>query len=449
MTPFEYRFGKLSLAIITIVMLAISVPTMVAQPVMKLTVDDVLRLALEHNRDYLAASEEVIKAQGEIGRARSGAFPQLRMNSYYSRNMKLAPLFFEADGEVQELQFGFKNNFGASLSLYQPLWEGGKVYTAYAIAKQYKKYSEAGSRVMADMVVYNGELLFHQVILESSRLTVLEKALETYTYNLKVVTQFYDQGLVSRYELLRAQVEKSNIEPQLLATRSNLRLAKKRLKSFLGFDLDQPIELVDQPVDTNLEYLPDLDSLKSIASSERPEAYQAELMIDLRDKAVAVSKADYFPSVGLVSQYDWRSESDNFTLSGNASESWTAGVQMSWSLFDGGRTRSAVSIARAEHRQAKLAHEQMSDQIKLDVEQAYDHLQQARQMLSVQSETIAQAEEGLRIANLRYEAGEGTLLEVLSAQTALTDARTSLAEATFMFKEALASLKKATATDWQ
>ncbi|MCK4371871.1 MAG: TolC family protein, partial [candidate division Zixibacteria bacterium] len=87
------------------------------------------------------------------------------------------------------------------------------------------------------------------------------------------------------------------------------------------------------------------------------------------------------------------------------------------------------------------------DRIRLEVEQAYDELLQTTKTVEIHSETIAQAEEGLRIAELRYEAGEGTLLEVLSAQTALTDARTSLAQARFALRRSLAGLKLATTID--
>ena len=72
---------------------------------------------------------------------------------------------------------------------------------------------------------------------------------------------------------------------------------------------------------------------------------------------------------------------------------------------------------------------------------------QVKKALDIQGATIAQAEEGLKIANLRFETGVGTQLEVLSAQAALTEARSQLAVATFMFRKARAELRKATTVD--
>jgi len=94
-----------------------------------------------------------------------------------------------------------------------------------------------------------------------------------------------------------------------------------------------------------------------------------------------------------------------------------------------------------------LARHQTVDDIELEVEEAYDHLLRAKEALDIQGNTIAQAEKGMDIANLRYESGIGTQLEVLSAETALRDARRILAEALFAFRQAKAGLKKATTID--
>ena len=411
------------------------------------TVIDVRLRAVEFNRTCLSAREEISKAQGDISKARSGALPHINVSTRYSRNLRLAPFLMEQDGEMHEIKIGFKNDFSANISLRQPLWEGGKVYTAYSIAKQYKNYTEAKADEVAQTIAYNAEVMFHTVILEKARLEVMKQAHETYIHNLKVVEKFHSQGLVSRFELLRARVEESNIRPQILEAESGVRMAEKRLKSFLGIDLNEPIQLVEAVDDTSLVGLPPLEQLIESALSSRPEMKQAEFMADMRRNAVKVARAGYFPSLSAVSSYGWQSQSDEFALDRNTSDSWTAGVTLSIPIFDGGLTRGEIGKAKAEHRQTELAVEQLKDDITLEVEQACDRLLQARKTLDIQGGTIAQAEEGMRIANLRYEAGEGTLLEVLSAQTALTQARTALTQATFVFRNARASLRKATNID--
>jgi outer membrane protein len=257
-----------------------------------------------------------------------------------------------------------------------------------------------------------------------------------------VVEKSYSQGLVSEYELLRARVEKSNLIPQILAAESQVRLSEKRLKSFLGLDLGESLSLVERTDDTTLSSLPPLPSAKNRALARRPEVLQLDYLTDITGKAISVAKAEYWPSLKAVSSYNWSSQSDALTLDENISRSLTAGLELTFPIFSGLERSGTVSQAKADHIQTRLKAAQLDDDVRLQVEEAYDRILQAKKSLDVTGETIAQAEEGLKIANLRYESGVGTQLEVLSAQAALTDARNAQAEALFFFREARARLKR-------
>jgi len=413
-----------------------------------LTVEQVRHRALEFNRTYLASKEEISKAQSDIIKARAGALPNLSAGGSYSRNFIIPSFFAKMDDEVTEIETGFSNNFNASLSLRQPLWQGGKVFTALSIAKLYKKYSERQAEATKAAVVQNAEVLFYSAVLEKSRLAVLKKAFEATSHNLEVIEKLYSQGLVSEFEVLRARVEKANIQPAILNAESEVRLSEKRLKSFLGIDLNESIGLVEEVGDTSLIDLPLLGALVDTALARRPEMQQADFLTEISHKAIRVAKGGYYPSLDAISSYSWESASNDFTLSGHTAESWTAGITLSIPIFSGGYTKGEVKQRYSEYNQARLAAQQLQDDIRLEVEGAYDQLVQAKKALDIQKETIAQAEEGMRIANLRYETGEGTLLEVLSAQAALTAARNSKAEALFSFRAAGSQLKKATTLDF-
>ncbi|UCE25593.1 MAG: TolC family protein [Candidatus Zixiibacteriota bacterium] len=413
-----------------------------------LTVEDVRRMALEFNRTYLAAEEDVVKAQSEIAAARAGALPEITVNGSYNRNIKLPSFFLNPEGqETIEFKAGFKNDFAASVSLRQSIWKGGKVFSALKIAKLYKDYSLEVREQVRATVIYNAELLFYQAILQQSDLEVLRRAFEANSYNLEVVEKSYSQGLVSEFEVLRARVEKSNLLPQILAGESELRLAEKRLKSFIGMDLNEEIALIEAEDDTSLKQLRPLPSLTDEALGNRPEMKQADYLAQITKKAIGVARGDYFPELEAVSTYGWSAQSDEFTLSDNTVQTWTAGLNLTFPLFKGGATRGRVKAARADYEQAMLAQKEARDAIRLEVEQAYDQILQAQKSLEIQGVTIAQAEEGLKIANLRYESGVGTQLEVLSAQTALTQARNNLALAKFVYRQARAQLKKATTVE--
>jgi outer membrane protein len=418
-----------------------------------LSLEKVRYLALKNNRQYQTARKELDRSRGEIISARSGALPQLSFNSSYTRNiekreMLLPGEIFGGSGFIK-VPISQNNDFSFALSLTQPLYSGGKVGSALSIAKIYSKYSQEKVNEVEAEIVFGAEGLFYNAILAGSNLDVLKSADEQLTYNLSVVQKYFDQGMVSEYELLRARVEKLNLEPQLVAAESQVKLTRKRLKSFLGIRLDEDITLVSDYSDTTLGALPSLDSLVDMALSDRPEIKQAQLQKEGYKKAIRIAKGNWiYPNLSLNTTYSVSASSDDFKLSNReVVKGWTASLMLNIPLFDGGRTIGEVRKAKTDYYQSILAEEQASDDIRLEVEQAYDNITMARRAMESQKETIAQAEEGMRIANLRYESGVGTQLEVLSAQTALTDARKNLSKAIYDFRLAKSALRKATKYD--
>ncbi|MCP4705809.1 MAG: TolC family protein, partial [candidate division Zixibacteria bacterium] len=233
---------------------------------------------------------------------------------------------------------------------------------------------------------------------------------------------------------------------QLISAESNLNLSRKRLKSFLGLPLNENISLIADLSDTFSVNLPTLDTLIIMAINERPELKQANLNKRGRKKAVRIAKGDWlYPNIYANATYQMTGSSQDIKFdAGDRSDSWAASLTVNIPIFDGARTIGEVRKAKVDYYQAKLTEQQLLDDIKLEVEQAYDNLIQAGKALETQTETITSAEEGKRIADLRYESGIGTQLEVLSVQTALTLARTQYIQTVHSYRLAKAALKKAT-----
>ena len=407
-----------------------------------LTIEKVRQRALEYNRQLLSAKKELDRSKAEIISARSGALPQLSLDGRYTRNLTTRELFF--GDEV--IPISKNNEFDLSLSLTQPLYIGGKVGSALKIAKIYREFSEEAVKQVEREVVYSSEEIFYNAILAKSILEVIKKESEVWNLNLEIAEKQFSQGMISEYELLRARVEKLNIEPKLIAAESDLSLARKGLKSFLGFPLDEKISLVADLTDATIVTLPALDTLITLAISERPEIKQADLNKRGREKAVRIAKGDWlYPNIYANATYQLSGSSGDFRFrESEKSDSWTASLLVNIPIFDGARTIGEVRKAKVDYYQAKLAEQQLLDNIKLEVEQAYDNFIQAGKALEAQTETITSAEEGKRIADLRYESGIGTQLEVLSVQTALTLARTQYIQTVHAYRLAKAALKKAT-----
>ena len=122
------------------------------------------------------------------------------------------------------------------------------------------------------------------------------------------------------------------------------------------------------------------------------------------------------------------------------------GARATWPLFDGMLTRGKVTQARAQLSQAELDQADTRRRIELEVRQSYSDYLQALELLEAQKKTVEQAEESLRLAVARFRAGTGTQLDVLSAQTALTEARSNQIQALYDYNVAVAALERATGT---
>ncbi len=424
----------------------------VAQAEQPMNLADVRAQALSHNRSYLSAIEDENIAQAEITRTRADALPELRFDGSYSRSFLIPKVFFGVtdslgNTETLELSTGYDNNFRATISARQPLWHGGKVYTAYDVDKLYRKYSKAKTDQVKANVLYKADVLFHNISLSRANLETLNSEQAAANSNYDVVEKRRTQGVASDFELLQAAVKRDNLLPGIILAESDLALAIDRMKSWVGLNLTYAVTFIETKSDTSLSLLPAMADLTAQAIDLRPEIIQANYLVEISKKAIRISRGEYFPKLEAVAAYDWSAQSNAFTADENISKSWTAGLQISFPFFEGLRTKGNVSERVAQHDQAKLNLAQAQDDIRLEVQQTYDLLIQAKKMLDIQGNSIAQSEEGLKIANLRYESGIGTQLEVLAAQAALSQARTSKVQALFLFRQAKAGLQKATTID--
>jgi outer membrane protein TolC len=180
----------------------------------------------------------------------------------------------------------------------------------------------------------------------------------------------------------------------------------------------------------------------SMALEKRTELAALAKTQALRKEDIANAKAGYKPVLQGYVGYD----SHNSMLSSELTRQdhgWTAGALLTWSLFDGLRTQGKIKEATANYERAEVDLEDRTRTIELEVRTAYSNFIEAREVLESQKKVLEQAEEALRLARARSEAGTGTQLDVLSAQTALTEARTTQIQALHDYQTARVRLQRA------
>jgi outer membrane protein TolC len=256
----------------------------------------------------------------------------------------------------------------------------------------------------------------------------------------------FDAGTVPHFNVLRAEVAVANAKPNLIHARSQFRIAKNVLVNLLGYDLprevleDIPMQLTD-----NFEVAPwnlILPDAIQQALERRTELKALRQDIKLQEVNVVNAKAGYKPTIAAFAGYNWMNNSFSTDLSDEL-DGWVVGGQLTWDIFDGALTVGKVKQAKALYSKSQTELADRSRQIELNVRTSYSDFIEAREVLDSQNKVQEQAEESLREAKARFDAGTGTQLDVLDAETSLTQARTTLVTAQHDYAAARARLERA------
>jgi outer membrane protein TolC len=291
---------------------------------------------------------------------------------------------------------------------------------------------------------------YYDVLLAEQQIVVHEAAVKLLSEELQNTTRRFEAGAVPRFDVLRGEVAVANAKPRLIRARNGHRIAKNRLAILLGYDIpatiweDIPMTLTDtlQAEPYSLE----LPVAIAQARGRRPELSALQKTVDLRRERVTAAKAESRPWFSLFAGYDAR----NSTFSQRFNEPVSgpiAGVEMTWEIWDAGATKGRVRQAEAFHTKAKVVLDDAMRRVEQEVRTAYSRFIEAQEVLDSQAKVQERAQEALRLAISRYDAGTGTQLDVLDAQTALTEASATQVEALRDYSVARAALDRAIGQD--
>jgi outer membrane protein TolC len=416
----------------------------------------VVELALERNEVYQSELLEKDRVRGQYIEARAGAFPRLSFDGLYLRNIDLQTSVLtmtddEGESEKLTLKFGTPHNYSLGFTLYQPLYAAGKVGAAIKIARYGFNYTDERIRAARHDIATQADKAYLDAIAAQEAAYVYREAERLADSNLAVVHRMYEQGQVSEFDYLRAQVRASNSRPDRIASENQARLAMDNLRNLLALPPDAEIQM-----EATIEEIivPDLDlsQLTLAAVENRPELRQSDEMVKIRKKVIDIEKGGYKPNLGISSTIQWDHFADKFkytTVDGDEwNRSWNVALSLNWPIFSGLETSGKVRQAKVDYTQSQLQKNQLMRQIRLEVRDAHGRVNESRQRVEALGETVDQAVRGVEIAQVRFQSGVGTQLELLDSQVALTTARVNRISALHDLAVAVAGLRRAVGREW-
>jgi outer membrane protein TolC len=262
--------------------------------------------------------------------------------------------------------------------------------------------------------------------------------------HLKNVQAMYEQGMVSEYDKLRAEVELANFSPQVTSAEEAWKMALEGLRMVLGLAPQDEFE----PVGELAEITPkEVDINKAIdeAFSNRADYRQIGLRTQMLQQALKVEKRNqYWPSFFLSVNYQKQAQEKNLNFDEYFwGEGLSVGIACSIPLFDGFKTHNRIQMAKLNVHKAELMKSQAEDGIRIEIKQAVWKLEEASEKLQASQQAVQQAEKGYSIAEVRYQSGISTQVELLDARLSGTQAQISELSARYDLIVAKASLERA------
>jgi TolC family type I secretion outer membrane protein len=411
-----------------------------------LSLADAMNTALSQNATILEAQHDLEAQNGIVIQTRATALPTLSASGQYANEEitlpQVIPIPKASPPPIQ--------NWSAGVKIVQNIYMGGRMVAAIKAADATDKQAVANYQTSLADTLLNVRLAYYDVLLAAQQITVQEASVKLLEKERQDQQHRLDAGTVPKFNVLRAEVAVANERPALISARNSYRIAKNNLANLLGYNVpryvweDIPLNLTDN-FDTSPYNLNLPDAIQQ-ALARRTELISLSKDVELQNLNIVNAKSGYKPTVSLFGGYNWQNSEfvDDPRLEFNG---WNAGAQLNWNLFDGMLTAGKIKQAKALYAKSKITLEDQGRQIELQVRTMYSDFLQARETLESQEKVQEEADEALREANARAEAGTGTQLDVLDAQTSLTQARTTQIQAEHDYVAARARLERAIGAD--
>jgi outer membrane protein len=424
----------------------------VTLPSQPMTLAECLNVAFERNPAVRRSREELEAIHGVSVQTRAIVLPKLVASGDYSireedsvDRLEIPPIPGVPSGSFAGIDPG-NQNWAVGIRLVQSVFEGGRMASSLRSARLLREQALAQHQVVLSDVTTEVRETYYHALLAAGEITVSEASVELLTREMEDSRRRVEAGTEPRFNLLRAEVELANARPRVSQARNAYRIARNVLLNKMGLDVpagtgeEIPIDLADSLEVARLEL--GLSEALALALERRPELVAVRRAEALRQEGVRSARAGYWPRVEGYAGYGARKSNFSPDLDQEL-HGWEAGVHLGWNLFDGSLTHGRVIEAQARLRQTELDQEELRRQIELEVRSTRSTLVEAWEVLGSQAKVQEQAEEALRLARARAEAGTSTQLDVLSAQTALTDARTTQLRAKYAYAVARTRMERA------
>ena len=400
-----------------------------------MTLEESVRTALDNNYTIKQQEAEYDSAVWARHQARRSFGPTVNWQSTATK----------MGGKYYEDSLDLTRNYGNTLSLTMPIYTGGQLEGAIKAADLAMNANELGLELCKQQVKAATMSAYYQALQAQNQIKVAQDSVNTLTEHLKNVNAQYTVGTVAKSDVLGTQVQMANAEQNLINANNSYDVAIASLNNVMGLPTDTELKLTDS-LDYNVYEIP-LEECTAYARSNRPDVLMADYQVAIAQAGVQQARAGYLPKVSAQASKSWAGDSpfgsEETDKRYGQNNNWTAGLVLSWDIWDNNVTQSKVNQAKAAVAKAEAAAENTRQSGDLEVRTAYLNLKAAEKSINTTQVAVDKAQEDYKIAQVRYAAGVGTNLDVMDAEEKLAQAQTNYYTALYNYNSSKAALDKA------
>ena len=392
-----------------------------ATPTMHLTLDKAIELALDENPTIKVAEKEIELKEVSKTEAWQNLLPTVTLDGTVTYNIKVA----EIKTSMGSFKMGMddSNTWNGALQVALPLYAPA-VYQTMNLTKSDLELAVEKSRGSKIDLVNQVTKAYYQLMLAQDSYNVLNENYKLAETNFNIVNAMYEQGRVSEYDKISAEVQKNSAWPSVVSGKNAVEIAKLQLKVLMGITADVNIVIDDNL--KNHESEMKMATNKEIDLTRNSTLRQIDMQGELLSKQRKLLKTSYYPTLALVGSYQYQSMSNtNWEVHNyNWSNASSLTLSLSIPLF---KASNQTKLKSNKIQQYQLAETRINTERMLSMQaQSYlDNMTKSAEQLESNKTAVELAKKGLEISQKRYDVGKGTILELTNSQVSLTNVKLS------------------------
>jgi outer membrane protein TolC len=405
-----------------------------------LTLKEAIDIALRNNRDVQAARLAVTRDQAAIREAQASQSIQVGLTGTVQNQG--APVITGTRASQNVLGDSSTTDLQGNVQATYTILDAGRNGSLVRAAEEQVKFDRL-DLVRVEQLTKGNVLTAYYDLQQADSLTIINQAaVKDATRSLSDAQLQEKAGVGTKFDILRAEVQLGSANQDLENSKGQQATARKKIAQLLSVSETIEYKAAD-PVRELGDWGYQLEDSIILAFKNRPELKQQLVRRSIAEQQQVVANAANSPQVNLFANYNL---GKSISTSLAAQDSYSLGARLSWNFFDGGAAGARSSQQKTTEEIAENQFTTARNQVRFEVEQSYNTLGTSKKNIATSTKALKQAEESLKLARLRFQAGVGTQTDVIQAQTELARARGNRITAILNYNRALSSLRTATVT---